>query len=164
MTIAITGSKTLRASRETVWACLNDADCLRLCMPGCRSLTRISADTYKLSVAVSLGPVNLAFNGTVAIAASERPSTMTLTGRGEGGLAGHAGGTAHLVLTETPSGVRLAYAIEAEPHGPLAALGTLFIGGVAKTLTDRFVSTLAAVVSDLCRGATIAQARRRIEG
>lgn len=147
MTITISGARTLPADRETVWAALHDAERLKLCVPGCRSLVRVVPDRYALTVAVALGPVRLAFVGEVEVIESAKPSVLALRGTGRGGLAGLAVGTARLTLTETGQGVRLAYRVEAQPTGPLARLGALFIGGVARSLTDRFIASLADVCS-----------------
>ncbi|WP_298962491.1 SRPBCC domain-containing protein, partial [uncultured Roseibium sp.] len=46
----ISGSQVIQADRSSVWSALNDADVLRLCIPGCEVLERISDDEMSASV------------------------------------------------------------------------------------------------------------------
>ena len=141
--VRMEGSRTVRADRRAVWDALTDVDCLRVCISGCDSVTRLSNTRFGVVVGVSLGPVRIPFRGSVDITSSDPPRFYHITGRGEGGFAGLATGSAVIRLHEVPNGCRLGYVIEAEPEGRLATLGALFINGVARTLTDRFVTSLA---------------------
>ncbi len=142
--VRMEGSRTVRADRRAVWDALTDVDCLRVCISGCDSVTRLSNTRFGVVVGVSLGPVRIPFRGSVEITSSDPPRSYHITGRGEGGLAGLATGSATIRLHEVPNGCRLGYVIAAKPEGPLATLGALFINGVARTLTDRFVTSFAA--------------------
>ena len=42
MAMTMTGEVQLPASREVVWAKLNDAEVLKVCIPGCEELNKIS--------------------------------------------------------------------------------------------------------------------------
>ena len=57
MAMVMTGEVQLPASREVVYAKLNDAGVLKACIPGCEELNKIS-DTELQAVAVTkIGPV-----------------------------------------------------------------------------------------------------------
>ena len=147
MAVALKGAKTIGATRETVWAALNDVDCLKLCVPGCQAIQRGTDGTFRLKVLVRLGPVRIEFSGRVEVTESDFPRAYVMTGRGDGGFAGLAKGTAHIRLVEVPGGgCRLVYRVETSQDGPLANLGVLFLSGIAKTMTDQFVSALASLV------------------
>ena len=137
------GSRTLRTDRRVVWDALTDVDCLKLCISGCESVTRLSQTCFAVVVSVSLGPARISFRGSIEIRSSDPPRSYHIAGRGEGGFTGMAAGSAWLRLSDVPNGCRLGYVIEAEAAGPLAMLGALFITGVAKTLTHRFLTSLA---------------------
>ena len=51
MAMTMTGEVQLPASREAVWAKLNDAEVLKACIPGCEELDKLS-DTEFQAVAV----------------------------------------------------------------------------------------------------------------
>ena len=147
MAVALTGAKTCGATRETVWAALNDVDCLKLCIPGCQGIQREVDRSFRLKVLVRLGPARIEFSGSIEVTESDFPRTYVMTGRGDGGLAGLAKGTAHIRLVELPGGgCRLVYRVETSQDGPLANLGVLFLSGIAKTMTEQFVSALASFV------------------
>ena len=141
--VRMQGFRTVRADRRAVWDALNDVDCLKLCISGCDSVIRLSATRFGIVVTVSLGPVHIPFRGSVEVRSSDPPRSYQITGHGEGGLAGNARGSATIRLSEVSNGCRLGYVIDAEPGGPLARLGVLFITGVGRLLTDRFVASFA---------------------
>lgn len=151
MVLRLTGGKLVMADRDTVWAALHDVACLKLCVPGCLSLDRVSQTRFDVCVLVPLGPVSVAFSGSVETFDCDPLLRLSLKGRGDGGLAGLAAGTAHITLTDAPGGCHLAYVLDVEPSGPFAVLGTLLLAGVARKLVDRFGTTLAAIIGDATR-------------
>jgi carbon monoxide dehydrogenase subunit G len=159
MSVTINGAKTIRADRDRVWAALNDVDILKLCIAGCQALTRVSSSRFDVVVGVALGPVRITFRGSILVSESAPPVSYRLSGRGEGGLAGIAVGSALIRLTDVPEGCRLAYAIEAEPGSRLAALGAVFVSGIARTLADRFAVSFAAHLEQIEATAIVAAAR-----
>ena len=142
--VRMQGSRTIRADRHAVWEALTDVDCLKVCICGCDSLTRLSDTRFGVVVGVSLGPVRIPFRGSVEIKVCDPPRVYHIAARGEGGLAGIATGSATIRLSAVPDGCRLGYVIDAEPTGRLATLGVLFLTGMAKTLTDRFLASFTA--------------------
>ena len=144
--MTISGSRTVRADRRAVWAALHDVGCLKACVPGCQSLVRVSDGRFGLVVDVSFGPVRIPFRGSVEVDGSDPPHCYRMVGRGEGGLAGLAAGSATIRLTQVAGGCRLGYVIRAEPQGPFAALGSVVVTGLARSLTDRFIDGLAGLL------------------
>lgn len=148
MFVTTRGSIAVNAGREAVWAALHDADRVALCVPGCRNVVRDTATSYSVTALVRFGPVRVSVDGTVAISDSDQPTRLVLSGRGRGGLAGTAGGTAAITLTERPAGCRLSYVVEAETDGPVAQLGSMFLTGLATTLADLFVRRFAQLFEE----------------
>ena len=143
MIVTTTASSGVTARREAVWAALHDVERLAHCVPGCRDVTRDGDGTYRVSASVRFGPVRVAFDGVVAIADCEAPVRLALTGRGRGGLAGAASGTALITVTERPGGCRVGYELEARPDGPIARLGPLALTGLAAALSELFARRFA---------------------
>ena len=94
MAMVMTGEVQLPASREVVYAKLNDAEVLKACIPGCEELNKIS-DTELQAVAVTkIGPVKARFKGKVHLTDLDPPNGYKISGEGDGGVAGFAKGGA----------------------------------------------------------------------
>lgn len=149
MAMTMTGEVTLPASRETVWAALNNDEVLKACIPGCESLTK-NDDTHFAAVAkIKLGPVKATFRGNVELQDIDPPNGYRIAGEGEGGIAGFAKGGANVSLTDAPDGgTVLAYDVEAQVGGKLMQLGSRLIDSVAKKLADEFFANFAKAVAE----------------
>ncbi len=143
MIVTTEGSIGVTARREAVWAALHDVERIALCVPGCREVTRDGENAYRLTASVRFGPVRVAFDGVVEVSDFEAPTRLALTGRGRGGLAGAAAGTAMIRITERPDGCRLSYELEARTEGPIVRLGPTFLTGLAVALSDMFARRFA---------------------
>ncbi len=145
MAMVMTGEVQLPASREVVWAKLNDADTLKACIPGCEELIK-SSDTEFSAVAVTkIGPVKARFKGKVHLTDLNPPNGYKISGEGDGGVAGFAKGGATVALTEKDGGTLLTYNVEAQIGGKLAQLGQRLVNGAAKKVADEFFQKFAAV-------------------
>ena len=99
MAMVMTGEVQLPASREVVWAKLNDAEVLKACIPGCEELNKLS-DTEMTAVATTkIGPVKARFKGKVHLTDLDPPNGYKISGEGDGGVAGFAKGGATVALT-----------------------------------------------------------------
>src|SRR5260370_23989228 len=94
----MTGTQRIEASRETVWAALNDPDVLKRCIPGCESIERISDTEMNAKVALKIGPVKATFTGKVTLSDLDPPNGYRISGVGAGGVAGFAKGGATVRL------------------------------------------------------------------
>ena len=57
MAMTMSGEQLLAASRETVWAKLNDPAVLKSCIPGCETLEMLSANEFQAVATNKIGPV-----------------------------------------------------------------------------------------------------------
>jgi uncharacterized protein len=143
MAMTMTGAFDLPASRDVVWKKLNDPEVLKVCIPGCQSLEMTSETTFTAVAKIKLGPVSATFRGKVNLSDIDPPNGYTISGEGEGGVAGFAKGGAKVSLEEIPDGTRLSYDVEANIGGKLAQLGSRLIDGVAKKMADEFFAKFA---------------------
>ncbi|WP_299649627.1 carbon monoxide dehydrogenase subunit G [uncultured Jannaschia sp.] len=134
----LTGSRTIRAPRETVWARLNDAETLKACIPGCEELTGSAEDGFEAVVKQKVGPVKATFKGAVTVSNAHPPESYRITGEGKGGVAGFAKGGADVKLTEVPEGTELNYVVDAKVGGKIAQLGSRLIDSFASKMADTF--------------------------
>jgi len=148
MAMTMTGAVELPASRETVWARLNDPDTLKVCIPGCEELTRLSDTEFEAVAVNKIGPVKARFKGRVTLSDLDPPNGYKISGEGDGGVAGFAKGGASVELTEAESGTLLSYNVEAQIGGKLAQLGQRLVNGAAKKLADKFFENFAAALQN----------------
>ena len=73
--------RRLAASRQAVWAALNDADVLKQCIPGCESLEKLSDTEMTAKVKLGIGPVHATFTGKVTLSHLDPPNGYRLSGR-----------------------------------------------------------------------------------
>ena len=95
----MTGEERIEASRETVWAALNDPEVLKRCIPGCESLEKLSDTEMTAKVRLKVGPVSANFSGKVTLSDIDAPNGYRIAGEGAGGAAGYAKGSASVRLT-----------------------------------------------------------------
>jgi carbon monoxide dehydrogenase subunit G len=145
MAMTMSGEYQLSATRDVVWAKLNDAEVLKACIPGCEELNKLS-DTEMTAVATTkIGPVKARFKGKVHLTDLDPPNGYKISGEGDGGVAGFAKGGATVKLAEKDGGTLLTYDVEAQIGGKLAQLGQRLVNGAAKKVADEFFANFAKV-------------------
>jgi carbon monoxide dehydrogenase subunit G len=141
------GERRIPAPRQQVWEKLNDPDTLKLCIPGCQEIDKISATEFTAKVKAKVGPVSATFNGKVRLTDLDPPSGYTISGEGTGGIAGFAKGGATVALTEEGGETVLKYGVQAQVGGKLAQIGSRLVDGVARKMADDFFNKFAAAVT-----------------
>ena len=148
MAMTMNGEVTLPASREVVWAKLNDPEVLKACIPGCEQLNKDDETHFSAVVKVKLGPVKASFKGKVELVDLDPPNGYRIQGEGEGGIAGFAKGGAKVALSDAEGGqTLLRYDVEAQVGGKLMQLGSRLIDSTAKKLAGQFFADFNAAVS-----------------
>jgi len=143
MAMTMTGEATLPAARPKVWALLNDPVVLKTCIPGCQSLEKAGDNGFAAVVKTKIGPVAATFKGKVELSDIVPEVGYTISGEGEGGVAGFAKGAAKVLLADAGDGTMLRYDVEAHVGGKIAQLGSRLIDGVAKGMADKFFTSFA---------------------
>ena len=146
MAMNMIGEVQLPASRETVWAMLNEPAVLKSCIPGCESLEKDSDSEFRAIATIKIGPVKARWKGKVRFSNLDPPNSYRISGEGEGGVAGFAKGGAKVSLANKDGGTLLSYNVEAQIGGKLAQLGQRLINSVAKKTADDFFENFAAAV------------------
>jgi carbon monoxide dehydrogenase subunit G len=146
MAMTMAGEQLLAAPREKVWAALNDVEVLKVCIPGCETLDKISDTEFQAVATNKIGPVKARFKGKVRLSDLDPPNGYKISGEGDGGIAGFAKGGAVVRLADKDGGTLLTYNVEAQIGGKLAQLGQRLINGVAKKLADDFFAKFATAV------------------
>ena len=140
-------SQRIPASKEKVWAALNDPAILKQCIPGCEALEMSSPTEMTATVVFRVGPVKATFGGKVTLSDLDPPNSYRISGEGSGGVAGFAkGGAAVHLESEGPDATVLHYAVDAQIGGKLAQLGSRLIDSTAKKLAGQFFASFGEVV------------------
>ena len=143
----MTGSQRIEASREVVYAALNDVDVLRQCIPGCETVEMTSENEMTAKVTLKIGPVKASFSGKVTLSDLDPPNGYTITGEGSGGAAGFAKGGAKVSLEADGNATVLHYTVDAQIGGKLAQLGGRLIDATSKKLAGDFFEKFSEVVA-----------------
>lgn len=133
-----TGEYLLAASRDVVWAGLNDPDILGRCIDGCQAIEKTADDRFEARVKAKVGPVRATFNAELTLIDVVAPERYTIRADVKGGPAGFARGTAHVSLRDVDDGTLLAYRVDANVGGKLAQVGSRLIDGTARKMADDF--------------------------
>jgi len=138
---------TIPAPRDEVYRALNDVAVLKACIPGCEALEREGENELVAKVMLKVGPVKARFGGRVTLDPSRAPDAFSLSGEGDGGVAGFAKGGADVELVEDGENTILRYVAKAETGGKIAQLGGRLITSTAKKLSKMFFEKFEKVMS-----------------
>ncbi|MFP5513013.1 MAG: SRPBCC family protein [Alphaproteobacteria bacterium] len=142
----MSGSHRIEASREAVWAALNDPDILRQCIPGCEEVVRQSDTEMTAKVVAKVGPVSAKFAGKVTLSDLDPPNGYTITGEGSGGAAGFGKGGASVALSDDGGATLLTYTAKAQVGGKLAQIGSRLVDATARKMAEEFFARFTQIV------------------
>ncbi len=143
----LTGEYRIPATREKVWKALNDPEILKQCIDGCQELNKDSDTEFSAKVTAKVGPVKAKFAGKVVLSELDPPNGYTISGEGQGGVAGFAKGGADVKLADDGGETVLSYEAKAEVGGKLASVGSRLVEGVAKKQADDFFGKFSEIFS-----------------
>jgi carbon monoxide dehydrogenase subunit G len=142
-------SQRIPASKDKVWAALNDPEILKQCIPGCQSLEMSSPTEMTATVVLKVGPVKATFGGKVTLSDLDPPNSYRIQGEGSGGIAGFAKGGATVTLVSESADVTiLTYAVDAQIGGKLAQLGGRLIDATSRKLAAQFFASFGEAVGN----------------
>ncbi|HEX8032439.1 MAG TPA: carbon monoxide dehydrogenase subunit G [Ktedonobacterales bacterium] len=144
----ISGSYTLYAPRERVWAALLDPDMLKQTIPGCERLDKESEDTFLLRLNIGVASVKGIYDGTLRLSDLHPPERyhMTVDGKGARGVL-HGDGTLSLEPRD-PNTTVVSYSGQAQLGGPIAGVGMRVASGAANMLIKAYFSRLADLLAE----------------
>ncbi|EWG99294.1 CoxG family protein [Halomonas sp. BC04] len=144
----ISGEHRIPAPRKQVWDALNDPAVLQESIPGCEALDKLSDTAFTARIVSKIGSIKARFNGQVDFSDINAPHSYTISGQGQGGMAGSAKGSARVELEESgPQETVLRYTANAEVAGKLASVGSRLIQGVVRKTADDFFRNFVEQVS-----------------
>lgn len=143
----LTGEYRIPAPRDDVWRGLNDPNILQPCIPGCESVEKLSDTQFTAKVVLKIGPMTAKFSGKGTLSDLDPPKGYTITGEGQGGVAGFGKGTAKVTLDVDGNMTVMRYTAQAQVGGKMAQLGARLIDSTAKKLAEEFFGRFAAAMT-----------------
>ncbi len=139
----ITGSYTLDASLEEVWAALNDIDVLARVVPGCERLDLVGDNMFEGTVKIGIQAIKGAYNGRIRLEDIQPPHHYKLVASGKS-ASGVVDGSGTVDLEVLPDGKTLLnYGGDAQIGGVLASVGQRLIEGASRQLINQSLKALA---------------------
>jgi uncharacterized protein len=143
-----TGHIDVFAPPALVWQGITNPEILVACVPGCKTVTRVSPTSFVFFLSGRWGPLHAEFTVDVTIAdihgAADAPDSYRLHAEGRG-LLGLVNGESRVEMSATPlGGTRLSYEARAETDDGLKKYGDFVLRMVARKLADSFFSRFKA--------------------
>lgn len=132
------GSQTMQAPQEKVWAFLLDVNNVASCAPGFQSMEELEPEHWKAVVSVGVGPVKAKFTLDVTRPELQEPEHMVVKARGK--APGNAVDlTGEMVLAaEGESQTHMDWKANVVVSGTIASVGARLLQGTAEKLTGQF--------------------------
>ena len=136
------GTQTMAAPIEKVWAFLEDVNNVAACAPGFQSMEELGEEHWKAVVAVGIGAVKAKFTMDITRPDSEPPDHMTMKGRGKApGSAVDLNGDMRLTALDSEQ-TQMDWKASVVVSGTIASVGARLMQGVAERLTGQFFDCL----------------------
>jgi carbon monoxide dehydrogenase subunit G len=162
--VNVTGTRSLTARRDDVFAAICDPEALLEVIPGCQEIHQVGDTEYQGQLSIRLPAIVGSYATTVRLAATDPPAFGRLEGRVDG-AAGSISGSATFRLTEEGDKTVVEYEGHGTVNGPLARLDSRFVEGIARSLINeglaRLDRRLQATTSDGVAQATRAELETR---
>jgi carbon monoxide dehydrogenase subunit G len=144
--VKITGTYTIDAPQEQVWAALNDIEVLARIVPGCERLDQIGENQYEGTVKIGIQAIKGTYNGRIRIEDIQAPHHYKLvaSGRSANGVVDGAG---TVDLAEQDGKTILTYGGDAQIGGMLASVGQRLIEGASKQMINQSLKALVEQIT-----------------
>ncbi|GER82907.1 MAG: carbon monoxide dehydrogenase subunit G [Thermogemmatispora sp.] len=138
------GSQTIAAPIDKVWAFLLDVNKVAECAPGFQSLEVLGEEHWKAVVSVGIGAVKARFTLDVTRPEMHEPDHMVVKARGKApGSAVELSGDMHLTAVDSNQ-TRMDWEAKVIVSGTIASVGARLLQGTAEKLTGQFFACLKA--------------------
>ena len=136
MKLDIGGSEKIQAPVEALWKALNDPLVLTRCIPGCKTMTEIAPDAYKVEMQLRVAAVGGSFEGEISLSDKEPPKACSIKVSGAGTLGHGNGGARFEIAPDGPNASTLTYQGVGEIGGLVAGDFDFFLKIRARDIAD----------------------------
>src|SRR5579885_3824510 len=140
------GTQTIAAPIEKVWAYLLDVNKVAACAPGFQSLEELEPEHWKAVISVGVGPVKAKFTIDVTRPEMRQPDHMIVKGRGKApGSAVELSGDMNLTSVDATQ-TRMDWSANVVVSGTIASVGARLLQGTAEKRTGQFFDYLKSKI------------------
>jgi carbon monoxide dehydrogenase subunit G len=143
----VTGTATLHAPADRVWAALNDPAILVRTIPGCEQLEAVGPDKYRMTITAGVASIKGTYLGDVELTDPQPPNSFVLKASGAG-APGTVNADVTVRLEETGGTTKLRYDADAVVGGAVGGVGQRVLSGVAKKTAGEFFAAVDAVLAE----------------
>jgi carbon monoxide dehydrogenase subunit G len=151
----VSGTHSFNAPVDDVWRAINDPAVLARTLPGCESLTELGPDSYAMRVTAGVAAIKGTYEGTVALADKQEPSSFTMNAKGAGAPGTIAADVRVALASAATGGTDLSYDADAVVGGVIGGVGQRMLVGVTRKMAGEFFK---AIDADIANGGTVAVA------
>ena len=142
----ITGSYTIDAPRNQVWAALNDIEVLARIVPGCERLTQVGDNEFEGTVKIGIQSIKGTYSGKIRLQDIQPPTHYKLVASGRSAN-GVVDGSGMVDLAEQDGKTVLSYSGDAQIGGTLASVGQRLIEGASRQLINQSLKALVEQIA-----------------
>jgi hypothetical protein len=143
----VEGTYRFPASRERVYALLQDPAVLASCIPGCERLEAIAPDQYEATVKVGVGAVRGTYKGQVQLVDQEAPERFRMLVQGRGGPGFIKGEASVAIVPAGEAECDVQVVGDGQVGGMIAGVAQRLLGGVATMMMNQFFECLRGKAS-----------------
>ena len=143
----ISGTATMAASPDQVWAAVHDPAVLARCIPGCQSLRELSPGRYAMTVMAGVAAIKGSYDGEVSISDVTEPSAFVMKAEGAGGTGTIATTVDVNLVAADGGGTSITYEADAQVGGPIGGVGQRMLAGVARKMAGQMFTSLDADIA-----------------
>ena len=137
------GEEAFACSVNEVWAALHDTDLLTRTVPGCKSMTLVGTNEYRVALSLGVAAVKGDYEGKVKVIDVKVPTHYVVKGEGSG-APGFVKTTVNCYLQPDAAGTLLKWHCEATVGGMIASIGGKALAGIAKFMAQQFFTAFKA--------------------
>jgi uncharacterized protein len=144
--LRISGSYTIDAPREEVWAALHDTEVLARSVPGCERLEQTGDNEFVGTVKIGIQAIKGTYSGRIRLEDIQAPHHYKLVANGRSAK-GVVDGAGTVDLTEEDGKTTLKYDGDAQIGGMLASVGQRLIEGASKQMINQSLKALTEAIA-----------------
>jgi uncharacterized protein len=144
--LKITGSYTIDAPRDQVWAALNDMEVLARIVPGCERLVQTGENEFEGTVKIGIQSIKGSYSGKIRLEDIQPPHHYKLVAAGRSSN-GVVDGSGSVDLAEQDGKTVLTYGGDAQIGGTLASVGQRLIEGASKQMINQSLKALVEQIN-----------------
>jgi len=140
----VSGSATLNAPVDQVWAAFNDPAVLARTLPGCQELRAMGPDSYRMTIIAGVASIKGTYEGDVALTQQNPPGSFVLKASGAGAPGTVSADVTVLLKESVNGGTHLTYDADAVVGGVIGGVGQRMLTGVARKMAGQFFNAVDA--------------------